>query len=72
MPLFTLPAGQTVTSGWNATYAPASGRVTATNVGYNAGLAPNASVSFGFQTTHTGDSGPPTAYALNGSTCTSG
>jgi poly(3-hydroxybutyrate) depolymerase len=67
---FTLPSGQTITGGWNATYAPASGRVTATNVSYNASLAPGASVSFGFQATHTGNSGPPTGYALNGSTCT--
>jgi len=66
---FTLPSGQTITSGWNATYSPASGRVTATNVSYNASLAPGASVSFGFQATHTGDSAAPTAYALNGSSC---
>lgn len=69
---FTLPSGQTITNGWNATYSPSSGRVTATNVSYNAGLAPGASVSFGFQATHTGNSGPPTGYALNGSTCATG
>ncbi|GAA0458896.1 hypothetical protein GCM10009531_59040 [Actinoplanes capillaceus] len=69
---FILPTGQTITNGWNATYTPASGRVTATNAGYNATLAPGASVSFGFQATHTGDSGPPTGYALNGSACTAG
>jgi cellulase/cellobiase CelA1 len=69
---FTLPSGQTITNGWSATYSPTSGRVTATNVNYNANLAPGASVSFGFQATHTGNSGPPTAYALNGSTCTTG
>jgi poly(3-hydroxybutyrate) depolymerase len=67
---FTLPSGQSITSGWNATYSPASGRVTATNVSYNASLAPGASVSFGFQATHTGNSAAPTAYALNGSSCT--
>ena len=69
---FTLPTGQTITNGWNATYSPTAGRVTATNVSYNAGLAPGASISFGFQATHTGNSGPPTGYALNGSTCTTG
>ncbi|WP_229075052.1 cellulose binding domain-containing protein [Actinoplanes sp. DH11] len=67
---FDLPAGQTITGGWNAGYAPASGRVTATNAGYNAVVAPGASVSFGFQATHTGNSAPPAAYALNGSACT--
>ncbi|GGN50285.1 poly(3-hydroxybutyrate) depolymerase [Actinoplanes campanulatus] len=69
---FGLPAGQSITGGWNATYAPTSGRVTAGNVGYNAVLAPGASVSFGFQATHTGDSGTPTGYTLNGSACVSG
>ncbi|BBH67891.1 hypothetical protein ACTI_45760 [Actinoplanes sp. OR16] len=69
---FSLPAGQTITGGWNATYAPSSGQVTASNVGYNAALAPGASVSFGFQATHTGNSGAPTGYALNGSACTTG
>jgi len=36
---FTLAGGQTITSGWNATYSPASGQVTATNAGYNATIA---------------------------------
>jgi poly(3-hydroxybutyrate) depolymerase len=67
---FDLASGQTITGGWNASYSPASGRVTATNVSYNAALAPGASVSFGFQATHTGNNGSPTGYALNGSTCT--
>lgn len=39
---FTLPDGQTVTSGWNADYSPASGRVTARNVAHNATIAPAA------------------------------
>jgi hypothetical protein len=69
---FGLPAGQAITGGWNATYATTGGRVSATNVSYNGSLAPGASVSFGFQATHTGDSGAPTAFALNGSPCTSG
>jgi poly(3-hydroxybutyrate) depolymerase len=67
---FTLPAGQSITGGWSATYSPTSGRVTATNLSYNASLAPGASVSFGFQATHTGNSGAPSTYALNGSACT--
>ncbi|WP_433790697.1 cellulose binding domain-containing protein [Actinoplanes sp. CA-252034] len=67
---FTLAQGQSVSSGWNATFTPLSGRVVASNVAYNAAVAPGASVSFGFQATHTGDSGAPTAYTLNGATCT--
>ncbi|MFJ5177657.1 PHB depolymerase family esterase [Streptomyces griseoviridis] len=69
---FTLPSGQTVTNGWNATIAPSSGAVTATNVAYNGAVAPNASVSFGYQATHTGNSAQPGAFTLNGTACTTG
>ncbi|GGR76098.1 hypothetical protein GCM10010169_20290 [Micromonospora fulviviridis] len=67
---FTLPAGQTVTNGWNATYAPTSGAVTARNVSYNGTIAPNGSVDIGFQATHTGNTGKPTSFTLNGTACT--
>ncbi|MFD2765086.1 extracellular catalytic domain type 1 short-chain-length polyhydroxyalkanoate depolymerase [Micromonospora eburnea] len=66
---FTLPAGQTITSGWNATYAPSSGAVTARNVSYNAAIPPNGSVSIGFQANHTGNTGKPSSFALNGVPC---
>ncbi|MFG2011259.1 PHB depolymerase family esterase [Micromonospora sp. NPDC048868] len=66
---FTLPAGQSITNGWNATYAPTSGAVTARNVSYNATIAPGTSVSVGFQATHTGDTGRPASFTLNGATC---
>jgi acetylxylan esterase len=67
---FTLPAGQTITSGWNATYAPTSGAVTARNVSYNGTLATGASTGIGLQATHTGDSGRPASFTLNGQACT--
>ncbi|MFI5682131.1 cellulose binding domain-containing protein [Streptomyces cellulosae] len=67
--VFALPDGQTVTSGWNADYSPASGRVTARNVSHNATIAPGASVGIGFQATHTGDTATPLSFTLNGSTC---
>ncbi|MER7284083.1 PHB depolymerase family esterase [Dactylosporangium sp. NPDC000244] len=67
---FTLPSGQTITGGWNATYSPSSGRVTATDAGYNAVLAPGASTDIGFQATHTGNTAKPSGFTLNGSTCT--
>ncbi|WP_428963122.1 CE1 family esterase [Micromonospora fluostatini] len=68
--VFTLPGGQTITGGWNASYAPTSGQVTARNVDYNGVLAPNASVSVGFQATHTGNTARPSSFTLNGATCT--
>jgi cellulase/cellobiase CelA1 len=66
---FTLPAGQTLTSGWNATYTGTSGAVTARNVSYNGTLATGASTSIGLQATHTGDSSRPAAFTLNGVAC---
>jgi hypothetical protein len=66
---FTLPGGQTITSGWNASYSPNSGQVTARNAGYNGDVAPNGSVSIGFQATHTGNTAAATSFALNGSAC---
>jgi peptidoglycan-N-acetylglucosamine deacetylase len=70
--VFTLPSGQTITSGWNATFSPTSGQVTATNVSYNGTIAPNASVSLGYQASHTGNGGAPTGFTLNGAACTTG
>jgi acetylxylan esterase len=67
---FTLPAGQAITSGWNATYSPASGNVSANNAAYNATIAPGASVGIGFQATHPGNAGKPTGFTLNGVACT--
>jgi poly(3-hydroxybutyrate) depolymerase len=66
---FTLPAGQTITSGWGATYAPAAGAVIAKNVPYNATVAAGASIGIGLQASHTGDSGKPASFTLNGATC---
>ncbi len=68
--VFTLPSGQTITSGWNATYAPTSGQVTARNVSYNGTIPPNGSTSIGFQATHTGNTGRPGSFTLNGAACT--
>jgi hypothetical protein len=67
--VFTLPGGQTITSGWNAGYAPTSGQVTARNVSHNAEIAASASVSIGFQATHTGNTAAPGSFTLNGAAC---
>ncbi|NGM13274.1 cellulose-binding protein [Verrucosispora sp. CWR15] len=70
--VFTLPGGQTITGGWNASYSPTSGQVTARNVSYNGTIAPNASVGIGFQATHTGNTAEPGSFTLNGAACTVG
>ncbi|MDP9794165.1 endoglucanase [Catenuloplanes nepalensis] len=66
---FTLPAGQSIVSGWSAGYAPASGTVTATNASYNGTLAPGGSTTIGYQASHTGNAAAPTGFTLNGATC---
>lgn len=67
---FGLAAGETITSGWNATYTPTSGQVTATNMSFNATIAPGASVTLGFQASITGGSAvPPSSFTLNGASC---
>jgi acetylxylan esterase len=70
---FTLPAGQTIGSAWNATFSPNTGAVTARNVGHNAMLNPGVPVGgIGFQATHTGNTGKPQSVSLNGNPCTLG
>lgn len=69
---FALPAGQSITSGWNAVYSPTSGAVTARNTPSNSAIAPGANVSIGFQATHTGNADSPTSFSLNGTACTHG
>ncbi|WP_246002564.1 extracellular catalytic domain type 1 short-chain-length polyhydroxyalkanoate depolymerase [Allorhizocola rhizosphaerae] len=66
---FTLPSGQTITGTWSTTISPNSGAVTARNVSYNATIATNASVSMGFQANHTGNTGRPNSFTLNGVPC---
>jgi poly(3-hydroxybutyrate) depolymerase len=68
--VFTLPAGQTITSGWSASYSPTAGQVTARNVDYNPTIAAGTSIRIGFQATHSGNSGKPASFTLNGATCT--
>jgi lysophospholipase L1-like esterase len=63
-------AGQTVTQAWNASVTQSGANVAATNASYNATIATNASVSFGFNGAWTGSNPTPTSFALNGATCT--
>jgi hypothetical protein len=61
---FTLPAGETVTSAWNATVSPTSGAVTATNLSYNAQIPAGGTQSFGFQGTSSGSFTAPSGNLL--------
>ncbi len=67
---FSFANGQQVTGSWNTTLTQAGSAVTAANVSHNARIAAGGTASFGFQGTHTGTNQPPTAWRLNGATCT--
>ena len=62
--------GQTVTQGWNGTFAQSGAHVTVTNTSYNGGLGTGATVTPGFNGTWTGSNTSPTAFTLNGVACT--
>jgi predicted carbohydrate-binding protein with CBM5 and CBM33 domain len=66
---WTMPSGSTVSQGWNATVSQTGSTVTATGPTWGSALAPGASASIGFISS--GSPSPaPSAYTLNGSTCT--
>lgn len=67
---FTLPAGQQITSAWNAGLSTSSGAVIASSAAYNAQIPAGGKVSFGFQGTFGGNFTRPTAFSLNGTACT--
>jgi hypothetical protein len=67
---FTLAAGLSVTSSWDATFTGSTGQITAANKSYNGTVAAGASVSFGFNVG--GGSTAPTSCTLNGASCTAG
>ncbi|MFI8370680.1 glycoside hydrolase family 9 protein [Streptomyces sp. NPDC085466] len=66
---WTYPAGQRVTSSWNATVTQSGTAVSARHTDWNRTIASGATVSFGVQGTHTGSTPSPTAFTLNAGAC---
>ncbi|MFI8763473.1 glycoside hydrolase family 9 protein [Streptomyces sp. NPDC053792] len=66
---WTYPAGQHVTSAWNATVTQNGTTAVARNADWNRTIAPGATASFGVQGTYSGTNPSPTAFTLNGSAC---
>jgi hypothetical protein len=67
---FSFGGGQSVTTGWNATFSQSGSAVTATNAAWNAGLGTNASTGIGFTGAASGSNPVPGAFTLNGVACT--
>jgi len=69
---FSFAAGQKVTQGWSANWSQTGSAVTGTGLSWNSSLAPGQSTDIGFNGSHTGQNPKPTAFTLNGATCTIG
>lgn len=69
---FTFPAtGQGVTQGWDGTFTQSGQNVTVVNASYNGSVAPNATVTPGFNGAWTGSNPVPTSFSVNGNACSS-
>jgi hypothetical protein len=66
---FGLPAGSSVGNYWDSLFTTSGTRNVANDRGYNATVAPGASVTFGFLVA---GSGTPTNCTINGAACTGG
>jgi lysophospholipase L1-like esterase len=68
--VFQFPAGQTVGQLWNGTGTQTGSTVTVTGTAWNSSLAAGGTASFGFTGSWMGSNPAPTAFTLNGATCT--
>ena len=66
---WTFPGDQKIGSMWTASYTQSGENVTAVNESYNATIAPAGSVTIGFTGTFTSSDAAPTAFAVNGTAC---
>ncbi|MBO3102122.1 exoglucanase CbhB [Cellulomonas fengjieae] len=69
---FSFANGQRVTQGWSADWSQSGTAVTAKNAAWNGTLGAGQSIDIGFNGSHTGTNNNPTAFTLNGATCTIG
>jgi hypothetical protein len=67
---FTLPAGDEVTSFWNATLTRDGSRYTMSNAAWDGDLTTGASALVGFQVSGTGPFAPPSGCTIDGQLCT--
>lgn len=69
---FTLPATEKVTSLWDASLTTSGNTYTATNLSWNAPLAPGATTTFGFNASNSATYQDPAGCTLNGNPCNGG
>lgn len=69
---FPLPSGQRITTAWNAVYSPSSGTVTARGLDDQVTIGPGGAIAIGFVADHSGGTGSPSWFTLNGTPCSLG
>lgn len=67
---WTFPAAQRAGTFWNATGSQQGAVVTARNANWNPNIPAGGTVQFSFLASNTGPNPAPTAFTLNGNTCT--
>lgn len=67
---WTFANEQTITQIWNASDTQSGGNVSATNLSYNGTIASGSNTNFGFNSSWSGSNTNPTAFTLNGVSCT--
>jgi hypothetical protein len=66
---FTFPGDQHITNSWNGQVSQSGENVTIANASYNGTIPANGSTSLGFQGTWANSDAAPTAFTLNGASC---
>jgi Cellulose binding domain/Bacterial Ig domain len=66
---FTFPGNQQITNLWNGTESQSGQQVTITNANWNRNIAVQGTVNVGFNASWTGSNSKPSAFTLNGHTC---
>ncbi len=66
---FSLPSGDGIGSGWDATWVQSGQNVSVKDAGWNGTIPANGSVSLGFNGTDTGSPPPTPVFYLNGHIC---
>ncbi|WP_330323904.1 glycoside hydrolase family 48 protein [Streptomyces pseudovenezuelae] len=67
---YAYAGNQKLSNGWNGTWSQSGQAITVKDAGYNGTIAAGAAVSAGAQFSYSGANTAPTAFAVNGTTCT--
>jgi len=67
---YSYSGNQQLGNGWNGTWSQSGQNVTVTNANFNGSVATNGTVNFGAQFSYSGTNTNPTAFTVNGTTCT--